>query len=174
VLAQAQKAVAARRRDADTAAQALDACQKRLAEAKEADKAKAKQGPAQSAGSSNGVLANGATGASPSKEDLDAKFALPAHLKDYTGACAVGHCLRLLQSSRNSTKGQAFRAAVLEVVSLKLLKLHSTGLFDCCVSACRAVLCCGPTHIGPEDDRKAKLAWRQEKAAEEKRLAQER
>jgi hypothetical protein len=35
---------------------------------------------------------------------------------------------------------------------------------------CCAVLCCA----GPEDDRKAKVAWRQEKAAEEKRLAQER
>jgi hypothetical protein len=47
--------------------------------------------PAQSAGSSNGVLANGAAAAngappaSPSKEELDAKFALPDRLKEYTG-----------------------------------------------------------------------------------------
>lgn len=44
-----------------------------------------------------------------------------------------------------------------------------------CMTAVRVsvVLCCAVAP-GPEDDRKAKVAWRQEKAAEEKRLAQER
>lgn len=107
VLGQAQRAVAARRRDADAAAQALDACQSRLAEAKEAEKAKAKQGPAQSAGSSNGALANGAAaGASPSKEDLDAKFALPGHLKEYTGVCSVTLPTAGDSSSSSSIEGQ--------------------------------------------------------------------
>ena len=93
LLAQAQKAAAASKAVADAAAAALDACQKRLAEAKEAAAAqnKGKSTPAQSAGSSNGQqLANGVAGssappASPSKEELDAKFALPDRLKDYTG-----------------------------------------------------------------------------------------
>lgn len=97
LLAQAQKAAAASKAVADAAAAALDACQKRLAEAKEAAVAqnKGKSTPAQSAGSSNGQqqLANGVAGssappASPSKEELDAKFALPDRLKDYTGETA--------------------------------------------------------------------------------------
>lgn len=84
VLAQTQKAVAARKADAEAAAQALEACQKRLDEAKEAAQNKSKQTPAPSAGSSNGELANGVA-PSPSKEELDVKFALPERLKEYTG-----------------------------------------------------------------------------------------
>lgn len=45
----------------------------------------------------------------------------------------------------------------------------SSIVFCCCCT----VLCCA-LRVGPDDDRKAKLAWRQEKAAEEKRLAQEK
>lgn len=88
LLAQAQKAVAARKADAAAAAEALEACQKRLTDAKAA--AAAAQSKAKpSAGSSNGVLANGVAAggvsASPSKQELDERFALPERLREYTG-----------------------------------------------------------------------------------------
>lgn len=102
LLAQAQKALAARQADADAAAQALRACEQRLAEAKaEQQGSKVKQQSPQSgaAGSSKGanghLLANGNAAAaggavgvaapSPLKEELDAKFALPERLREYTG-----------------------------------------------------------------------------------------
>jgi hypothetical protein len=86
-------AAAARKADSEAAAQALQACQERLDEAKEAAAGKSKQTPAQSAGSSNGSAANGVAAGStpvgaspsPSKEELDAKFGLPDRLKEYTG-----------------------------------------------------------------------------------------
>lgn len=99
LLAQAQKAAAASKAVAEAAAAALEACQKRLTEAKEAAaQSKGKSTPAQSAGSSNGQLANGVGGASgappasPSKEELDAKFALPDRLKEYTGQVPASTC----------------------------------------------------------------------------------
>lgn len=108
-MSQAQKAVAARKKDADATAAALEACQKRLADAKAAPaQSKAKQSPAASAGSSNGNLANGhadpaaaaGVAASPSKDELDAKFALPERLKEYTGMQGYQHRTGAQGSSR--------------------------------------------------------------------------
>lgn len=86
LLAQAQKAVAARKADAAAAAEALEACQKRLTDAKAAA---AQNKSKQPAGGSNGVLANGVAAggvsASPSKQELDERFALPECLREYTG-----------------------------------------------------------------------------------------
>jgi hypothetical protein len=97
-LAQAQRALAARQKEAAAADEVLAVCEKRLAEVK-ADAARAKQAsPAAKANGSAGGAGLGAAAAagvpSPIKEELDAKFKLPAHLHEYTGAVS-GVCVRV-------------------------------------------------------------------------------
>lgn len=114
LLAQAQKAVAARQADADAAAAFLDTCQKNLAEAKDAKAAAAKtkgKRDSDAGASAGGAAAEDKAAAAAAAAELDEKFALPEHLKEYSG---------------------------------------------------------------PEDDRKAKTAWRHERSNEEKRLKKER
>lgn len=152
LLAQALKAVVARQGDASAANDALNACVKRLAEAK-AESAKAKQSPAKGGGGGAGA----AVPPSPNKQELDAKFALPKRLQDFTGGV------------RQGVRGAAARPSCREGCDEGRRWLRQR----CC---CPAPACAAsrPLPSGPDDDRKAKLLWRQEKAAEEKRLAQER
>jgi hypothetical protein len=113
LLAQTQKAVAARQADADSAAAYVETCQKNLAEAKDAKAAAVKTKGKRDSDASAGAAAAGddKAAAAAAAAELDEKFALPEHLREYGG---------------------------------------------------------------PEDDRKAKSAWRHERSNEEKRLKKER
>jgi hypothetical protein len=113
LLAQTQKAVAARQADADAAAAYVEACQKNLSEAKEAKASSAvkPKGKRDSDAAAAAAAADDKAAAAASAAELDEKFALPQHLREYTE---------------------------------------------------------------PEDDRKAKSAWRHERSNEEKRLKKER
>jgi hypothetical protein len=111
LLAHTQKAVAARQADSDAAAAYVETCAKNLAEAKEAKAAAAKSKGKRDSDASAGPAADDKAAAAAAAAELDEKFALPEHLREYTG---------------------------------------------------------------PEDDRKAKTAWRHERSNEEKRLKKER
>ena len=156
------------------------------------------------------AAANGAPPASPSKEELDAKFALPDRLKDYTGnpsrrsplplvssccfprpvcpprtqkllpcarvtahckGCCAVLCLGRTDAWGGVTAIVSFCPAACVPCWAAVKFVSGGGSLDAATTA--ACFNAGVPTSGPED-RKAKLAWRQEKAAEEKRLAQER
>jgi hypothetical protein len=86
LLAQTLKAVAARQADADAAAAYVETCQKNLAEAKEAKAAAAKaKGKRDSDASAGPAAGDDKAAAAAAAAELDEKFALPEHLREYTG-----------------------------------------------------------------------------------------
>jgi hypothetical protein len=88
LLAQTRKAVAARQADADSAAAYVEACQKNLTEAKDAKAAAVKtKGMRDSDASAAGAAAAGddKAAAAAAAAELDEKFALPEHLREYGG-----------------------------------------------------------------------------------------
>jgi hypothetical protein len=87
LFAQTQKAVAARQADADAAAAYVEACQKNLSEAKDAKAAAVKtKGKRDSDASAAGAAtADNKAAAAASAAELDEKFALPEHLREYAG-----------------------------------------------------------------------------------------